>query len=310
MISIIIATYNRAAYIGETLSSIINQTYTDFECIIIDDGSTDNTSDIVAAITKEDSRFTYIIRPETVKKGANHSRNYGYSLSKGNYVKFFDSDDVMLPTHLETSINILKKGNYDFVVADCVNFDNTGLLKRPYEIDRRNSTLDAIHYAQFKTAWITNDLLVKREYANQLEFAGDIKDQASEFQYNVRLLLLTQNGFLINEILTHRRIHDGSFFLQSQKHQMRFDIMNADNYYATVQYIKDIAPTSLIKYLISSHVLLTFNIARKRKWPEHILGATLLLVKSNGLKGFFYPAAVIFGFVTGKGYKIAKYVRD
>ena len=310
MISIIIATYNRAAYIGETLTSIVNQSYTDFECIIIDDGSTDNTSDIVAAIIKKDSRFTYTIRPDTVKKGANHSRNYGYSLSKGDYVKFFDSDDVMLPTHLETSINTLEKGKYDFVVGDCINFNETGLLERPYEIDRGNSTLDAIHYAQFKTAWITNDLLVKREYANQLEYAGDIKDQASEFQYNVRLLLLTQNGILINEILTHRRIHDGSFFLQSQRHQLHFDIMNAENFYATTQYIRDIAPTSLIKYLMSSHVLLTFNIARKRKWPEHILGATLLLVKCNGLKGFLYPAAVISGFVIGKGYQLAKYVRD
>ena len=310
MISIIIATYNRAAYIGETLTSIVNQSYTDFECIIIDDGSTDNTSDIVAAIIKKDSRFTYTIRPDTVKKGANHSRNYGYSLSKGDYVKFFDSDDVMLSTHLKTSINTLEKGKYDFVVGDCINFNETGLLERPYEIDRGNSTLDAIHYAQFKTAWITNDLLVKREYANQLEYAGDIKDQASEFQYNVRLLLLTQNGILINEILTHRRIHDGSFFLQSQRHQLHFDIMNAENFYATTQYIRDIAPTSLIKYLMSSHVLLTFNIARKRKWPEHILGATLLLVKCNGLKGFLYPAAVISGFVIGKGYQLAKYVRD
>ena len=310
MISIIIATYNRAAYIGETLTSIVNQSYTDFECIIIDDGSTDNTSDIVAAIIKKDSRFTYTIRPDTVKKGANHSRNYGYSLSKGDYVKFFDSDDVMLPTHLETSINTLEKGKYDFVVGDCVNFDHTGLLERPYEIDRGNSTLDAIHYAQFKTAWITNDLLVKREFADQLEYRGSIRDQASEYQYNIKLLLLTENGFLINEILTHRRIHDDGFVVKAKKDVMHFDIMNAELFYVTALYIKELAPKPLLKWLLSSHVLLTFKIATLKVWPENITGVTSLLIKSNGLKGLLYPLAILVGFTTGKGYQLAKYVRD
>lgn len=310
MISIIIATYNRATYIGETLCSIVNQTYTDFECIIIDDGSTDNTSDIVAAIINEDSRFTYIIRPETVKKGANHSRNYGYSLSKGNYVKFFDSDDVMLPTHLETCINTLEKGNYDFVVADCINFDKTGVLNRPYDFDRENAPLSAMHFAHFKTAWITNDLLVKREFADQLEYRGSIRDQASEYQYNVKLLLLTENGFLINEILTHRRIHDDGFVVKATKDTMHFDIMNAELFYVTAQYIKELAPKPLLKWLLSSHVLLTFKIATLKMWPENITGATSLLIKSNGLKGLLYPLAILVGFTTGKGYQLAKYVRD
>lgn len=309
MISIIIATYNRAAYIEETLRAIAGQTYSDFECIIVDDGSADNTSEIVTAIVKEDVRFTYIERPDTVRKGANHSRNYGYSLSTGAYIKFFDSDDVMLPTHLETSINVLEQGDYDFVVADCINFDNTGLLERPYEIDRDNSPLTAMHFAQFKTAWITNDLLVKRKFADQIEFAGDIIDQASEYQYNIKLLLLTENGFLINKILTYRRIHDDGFFLSAQKDQVHFDRMNADNFVATAYYVKDLASIPVLKYIMSSHVLLTFKIATLKKWPENISRATLLLIKCNGLKGLLYPIAVITGFFTGKGYQLVKYVR-
>lgn len=309
MISIIIATYNRADYIEETLLSIAGQTYSDFECIVVDDGSTDNTSTIVTPIVMEDARFSYITRPDTVRKGANHSRNYGYSLSKGAYVKFFDSDDVMLPTHLETSINVLEQGNYDFVVTDCINFDSTGLIERPYEIDRENSPLTAMRFAQFKTAWITNDLLVKRKFADQLEFAGDIIDQASEYQYNIKLLLLTENGFLINEILTHRRIHDDGFFLSAQKDQVHFDRMNADNFVATAYYIKDLAPMPILKYIMSSHVLLTFRIATLQKWPENISRATSLLVKCNGLKGLLYPIAILTGFFAGKGYQLAKYVR-
>lgn len=310
MISIIIATYNRATYIEETLRAIAGQTYSDFECIIVDDGSTDNTSEIVKAIIKKDARFIYTTRPDAVTKGANHARNYGYSLSKGEYIKFFDSDDVMLSTHLETSVEVLENGNYDFVVTDCINFDNTGLLDRPYDFDREHAPLSAMRFAQFKTAWITNDLLVKRAFANQLEFIGSIRDQASEYQYNIKLLLLTENGFLINEILTHRRIHDDGFVVKATKDEMHFDSMNAELFYVTAQYIKELAPVALIKWLLSSHVCLTFKIATLRTWPENISGATSLLIKCNGYKGLLYPIAILTGFVTTKGYKLAKYVRD
>lgn len=310
LVSIIIATYNRATYIEHTLNAIASQTYQNFECIIIDDGSTDNTAAIVNPIVSSDCRFNYIVRPNTIKKGANYSRNYGFSLSKGEYIKFFDSDDVMLPDHLEVSVTTLEHGNYDFVVADCINFDGKNLLERPYEIDRVNSPLSAMHFAQWKTAWITNDLLLKRHFASQLEFRGGIKDQASEYQYNIKLLLLTDNGFLIPKILTHRLIHDDGFVVKAKKDKLYFDTMNAELYYVTTLYIKDLASKPLLKWLLSNHVILTFKIAIRRKWPENILGATVLLLKVNGLKGLLYPIIILIGVLTKKGYKFAKYVRD
>lgn len=309
MISIIIATYNRAPYILETLQSIAQQTYKNFECIIIDDGSTDHTSEVVAPIIANDSRFIYKLRPHTQKKGANHSRNYGFTLSKGDYIKFFDSDDVMLPTHLEESITTLVKNHYDFVVADCINFDASGLLERPYNIDRKNSPISAIRFAQFKTAWITNDLLVKRQFANKLQFEGDIRDQASEYQYNIRLLLFTTNGFLINKILTHRRIHDDGFVVKAKKDIVRFDIMSAEMYYITAKNIKNLASKALLRWLLSSHVLLTYKLSTQRVFPENVIGATLLLFKVNGIKALMYPLSIISGYISKKGYKLSKIAR-
>lgn len=310
LVSIIIATYNRAAFIENTLNAIASQTYQNFECIIIDDGSTDNTAAIVDPIVSSDCRFNYIVRPDTIKKGANYSRNYGFSFSKGEYIKFFDSDDSMLPDHIEVCVTTLEQGNYDFVVADCINFDGKNFLERPYEIDRVNSPLSAMHFAQWKTAWITNDLLVKRHFANQLEFRGGIKDKATEYQYNIKLLLLTDNGFLIPKILTHRLIHDDGFVVKAKKDKLYFDTMNAETYYVTALYIKDLASKPLLKWLLSSHVILTFKIAIQQKWPEYILGATVLLLKVNGFKGLLYPIVILSGVLTKKGYKIAKYVRD
>ncbi len=310
LVSIIIATYNRATLIENTLNSIASQTYQNFECIIIDDGSTDNTASIVNQIVRSDRRFNYIVRPDTVKKGANYSRNYGFSLSKGEYIKFFDSDDIMLPDHIADCVTALEQGNYDFVVADCINFDGKNFLERPYEIDRLNSPISAINFAQWKTAWITNDLLVKRYFANQLEFRGGIRDKATEYQYNIKLLLLTENGFLIPKILTYRLIHDDGLVVKAKKDKLYFDTMNAETYYTTALYIKDLASKPLLKWLLSSYIILTFKIAIQQKWPDNILGATYLLLRVNGLKGLLYPLIIILGVLTKRGYKFAKYVRD
>lgn len=310
MISIIIATYNRAAYIAETLTSIANQTYEDFECIIIDDGSTDCTEEIISRFFDEDKRFIYFKRPDTVPKGANYSRNYGYTLSKGDYVKFFDSDDVMLPTHLEISMKVLQEGNYDFVVGDCINFDTTGLLNRPYEINRKTAVLSAMNFAQFTTGWITNDLLVKREYADQIEFVGGTKDQATEYQYNIKLLLLTQNGHLINEILTHRRIHDQGIVEIAKKDMNVYKATTADTYLITAGIFRNDASQEMIEWLLSSHTLLNFELAKTRVLPNKVWKTTCLLLKNKGLKGLLYPVAIGITYVTGKGYSLIKYIRS
>ena len=101
MVSIIIPTFNRAELIGETLDSILAQTYSDWECIIVDDGSTDNTHEIVTAYQKKDARFQFDHRPTDRLSGGNAARNYGFKISKGNFIQFFDSDDIMEPDHLE-----------------------------------------------------------------------------------------------------------------------------------------------------------------------------------------------------------------
>jgi glycosyltransferase involved in cell wall biosynthesis len=88
--------------IGRTIQSILNQTYTDFELIIVDDGSTDNTTDVVANF--KDKRIRYI-KKENGERGA--ARNYGANISKGKYLNFFDSDDVAYENHLKTANNLI-----------------------------------------------------------------------------------------------------------------------------------------------------------------------------------------------------------
>ena len=87
LISIIVPTFNRAHIIGDTLNSIMAQTYQNWECIVLDDGSRDNTKSSILDYLDKDSRFQYFSRPKNKPKGANAYRNYGYEKCKGDYMQ-------------------------------------------------------------------------------------------------------------------------------------------------------------------------------------------------------------------------------
>jgi glycosyltransferase involved in cell wall biosynthesis len=123
MISIIIPTYNRGKLIIETIDSIINQSYKNWECIIVDDDSSDDSYTTICDYTKKDSRFRIYKRPEFLKKGASGCRNFAFKLANGTFIQFFDSDDIMHPNHLINKISIIEDA--DFVVCKLREFAKT-----------------------------------------------------------------------------------------------------------------------------------------------------------------------------------------
>lgn len=102
-VSVIIPVYNRETFIAEAIQSVLSQTFTDLELIIIDDGSTDNTAQIVQAV--DDPRLRYIPQEN---RGVSAARNHGISLAQGDYIAFLDSDDSYLPTKLERQIALFQ----------------------------------------------------------------------------------------------------------------------------------------------------------------------------------------------------------
>lgn len=115
MVSILIPIYNRAHLIVETLQSIVAQSYENWECILVDDGSTDATPQVVQDFIAKDARFIFLNRPDSLEKGPSSCRNYAFEKSSGAYIQFFDSDDIMHPNHLSEKIE--KIGNADLVVC-------------------------------------------------------------------------------------------------------------------------------------------------------------------------------------------------
>lgn len=98
-VSVIIPTYNRAGDLKEAMHSVLNQTFVDFELIVVDDGSTDNTRDVAESFT--DPRVRYIFQ---VNQGASSARNVGIQVSQGEFIAFLDSDDLFLPEKLSLQV--------------------------------------------------------------------------------------------------------------------------------------------------------------------------------------------------------------
>ena len=124
LVSIITPTYNCGAYISQTITSVLKQTYSNWELIISDDCSTDNTDEIVAPFIEMDSRIKYICNEK--KSGAAITRNNALSIAKGRWIAFLDSDDLWLPEKLEHQIKFMKDNGYAFTYHEYTEITEEG----------------------------------------------------------------------------------------------------------------------------------------------------------------------------------------
>lgn len=112
MVSIITPAYNSEKYIAETILSVQAQSYSNWEMLIVDDGSTDKTAEIVASFQEKDSRIKYFCN--TTNRGSAISRNLALQKAKGKWIAFLDSDDLWHPEKLERQIEFMKKNKCHF----------------------------------------------------------------------------------------------------------------------------------------------------------------------------------------------------
>jgi glycosyltransferase involved in cell wall biosynthesis len=107
-VSIVIPTFNSSKYLKATLDSVLSQTYTNWECILVDDGSIDLTGTISVNYQEKDNRFQLYKRPVDLPKGPSSARNYGVSKAKGDYLIFLDADDFYLENRFENDIKLFE----------------------------------------------------------------------------------------------------------------------------------------------------------------------------------------------------------
>lgn len=202
LVSIIIPTYNRAHLIGETLDSVLAQTYTNWECIVVDDGSTDGTEALLQKYVERDCRFQYHHRPKDRLKGANACRNFGFEQSKGAFIIWFDSDDLMHPNLLLNQYNALKDGNYNFSVCRSQWLTLDGTLKQGFRSSVIQSKDPINDYIKFKAFWHINAVCYRSEFLRQknLHFDESLQ-QSQEYDFHVKVLSEDSNYAVVNEPL-------------------------------------------------------------------------------------------------------------
>lgn len=156
LISVIIPSYNRANLISETLDSIIKQTYYNWECIIVDDGSTDDTLKVVESYCIKNNRFKFINR-EQKPKGAPTCRNIGLANAKGEFLIFLDSDDILFPHALiERVMFLLKHPELDFCVAAGIRGQYPIKKEKDYKVISTFKSKDVLpQFFNFTIPWNT-----------------------------------------------------------------------------------------------------------------------------------------------------------
>jgi glycosyltransferase involved in cell wall biosynthesis len=133
LVSIIIPSYNREHIIEKTLDSVLSQTYHNWECIVVDDQSIDNTDELFKPYTQKDKRIKYFRRPKYKKRGASSCRNYGLEKAKGKLIQFLDSDDLLAKNKLEEQVKIYKPGSITLITCKWGGFEESSDLAKRFK---------------------------------------------------------------------------------------------------------------------------------------------------------------------------------
>jgi GalNAc5-diNAcBac-PP-undecaprenol beta-1,3-glucosyltransferase len=217
-VSIIMATYNRAHFIVETLLSIQNQVFKEWECIIIDDGGTDDTEDVIKVILDNDIRFKFFTRGNNYKKGLPGCRNYGLDLAKGEYIIFFDDDDIVHPQNLSISLNCLQTSKKDFCHYGKSPFINVTPVLNNEQVASEVKTITIADIQDIVTQKIglaSCTILWNRRCFIDNKFNEELL-YAEEWECYIRLITSGFSGVMIDNILYYNRKHlnsnTGEFF--------------------------------------------------------------------------------------------------
>ncbi len=209
MISVIIPSYNRAKTIERAINSVLSQTYSNLELIIVDDCSTDNTKEIVKKI--KDSRVRYYCFKEN--KGACAARNYGVSVSKGDYIAFQDSDDEWVLSKLEKQLECMNSLKVD-VVFSTINLYNTkGNFIKNIPNNMKSCFVSQEKLLE-KSIIGTPSILLKREVFDFFQFDEDLP-RLQDWEFSLKISSKYKIYYLEN-ILVKSYVQDNSISKNSE----------------------------------------------------------------------------------------------
>jgi glycosyl transferase family 2 len=202
LVSVVIPTYNRAAYLGEAIESVLNQRYRHLEVIVIDDGSTDDTPAVVARYA---GAIRYAWQPNS-ERGA--ARNHGLRLARGEFIAFLDSDDLWTPDKLDWDLDLLRRRvDCGVVYSDTLSVD---AAKRPQRRIRRRGGEGQVTVFLLHQNFVSMGAhLVRTQIMREAGGFHEERDLAEDWEAWVRVSTRTSFGY-VPRPTTLRRIHPGN----------------------------------------------------------------------------------------------------
>lgn len=212
-ISIIVPCFNQAQYLDEALQSVYNQTYINWECIVVNDGSTDNTEEVAFAWCEKDTRFKYIFQQNG---GLSSARNIGLANVKGEYIQFLDSDDTINKFKFERQLTYFDD-KVDIVICDYFPFNQeTGAFVRRRYMNPfpspDNFKMEIISKWEFELSIPCHCVLFKAKLMNQNKLTrfDETLPNHEDWVFWVTLFHHTSGIHNLNEALANYRIHNES----------------------------------------------------------------------------------------------------
>ena len=194
LFSVIIPTYNRENFIIKTIHSVLSQTYTNFELIIVDDGSTDNTEKFVRNI--KDKRIKFF-KKENEERGA--ARNYGTNKAKGDYITFLDSDDLLYSKYLEEANLFIASNNAINIFHQLFEVTNIlGKVIHSANYSNNNVFKSLIKKGNFMAC---QGMFLQKDFAKSNLFIED-RNLAGSEDYELWLRISTRTKIIINPVIT------------------------------------------------------------------------------------------------------------
>lgn len=314
LVSIVIPTYNRAHLISETLDSIRAQTYSSWECIVVDDGSTDGTDIIVQKYIKLDPRFKYHKRPKNRKKGGNAVRNYGFEISKGEFVSFLDSDDRFYPEKLSIQVKAIENYNTDYHICQCMMYDIDNNKEVGLRAEKVFSENILENYILFKTFWLNGGPLFKKSFLikEKIKFNENLY-QSQDYDFHLKVLRASVNYVYTETPLVKISVHDNNMSTLApidvkkiySNAFVRFEILKYDSenisdntcsfvYNKILAYFTSVVRLRSIKY----YFIFLFLVIKTFKYID-----VSFLEKKNTLVKILMSSLYL---LTGKGYSLTK----
>lgn len=221
LVSIILPTYNRLPLLKEAIQSVLNQTYTNFELIVVDDGSSDGTSTYVKNLENE---RIMLFSQENIGRSA--ARNLGLKKSRGELITFLDSDDLYLPTKLESQIDFLSRNKHFaciYTSADCFADSNPDVAIHRYDAKKSGNIYDEIA-AYVPLTICLPTVMFRREVLNVIGLFDTELDRFEDTDYWRRIAQKFLIGAM-DEVTCLIRTHEGNSILDLNTRALRKEVL-------------------------------------------------------------------------------------